>query len=182
MELDQSQIDDPGKSSKPRLSVKNGRKVLLNNRVFRRSCNAFVKLTATEFGKLVGQSIRFGGSPNAQQKESKMSIKWKIQKHKKEVRREMVLAIRQFCRKMNLKVDKLSDTIQFIADTLDQRDPLIISVALCLSETGPTELDLFKEVAEYLADFSQEMDEWAAEFTALSQQAKDELEKLNHRG
>lgn len=110
-----------------------------------------------------------------------MSIKWKIQEHKEEVQREMELAIRQFCRKMKLKADKRSDTIQFIADALGQRDTLAMTVALCLSGTALTELDLFKEVAEYLAQFSQEMDQLAAEFTALSQEAKDELATLNER-
>jgi hypothetical protein len=139
-------------------------------------------MTQTESGKVVGQSIRFGASSNAQPKENKMSIKWRIQEHNKEARREMVLAIRQFCRKMKLKADERSDTIQFIADALGQRDPLAITVALCLSGTDLTELDLFKEVAEYLAQFSEEMDQLAAEFTALSQQAKDELAMLYAKG
>jgi hypothetical protein len=55
-------------------------------------------------------------------------------------------------------------------------------VALCLSGTDLTELDLFKEVAEYLAQLSEEMDQLAAEFTALSQQAKDELAMLYAKG
>jgi hypothetical protein len=110
-----------------------------------------------------------------------MPIKWKILKHKNEVRRETVLAIRQFCRKMKLKAEERSDTIQFIADALDQRDPPAMIVALCLSKTALTDLDLCNEVALYLEQFSEEMDQYAAEFTALSQQAKDELAMLYER-
>ena len=138
-------------------------------------------MTQTVSGKVVGQSIRFGAFSNAQPEENKMSLKWRIREHQEKVRQETVLAIRQFCRKMELKVDERSDTIQFIADALNQRDPLAITVTLYLSGTDLAELDLSKEVAEYLAQFSQEMDGWAAEFTALSKQAKDELEKLNYR-
>ena len=133
-------------------------------------------------GKVVGQSIRFGESSNAQPKEKEMSLKWRVQQHKKEVRREIVLAIRQFCRKMKLKADERSDAIQLIADALNQRDPLAMTVALCSSEIALTDLDVCEVVAEYLEEFCQEMDELAAEFTALSQQAKDELSMLYARG
>jgi hypothetical protein len=91
-------------------------------------------------------------------------------------------AARDGTSKMKLKADERSDTIQFIAGALGQRDPLAITVALCLSGTALTGLDLFKEVAEYLAQFSEEMDQLAAEFTALSQQAKDELAMLDAKG
>jgi acyl-CoA reductase-like NAD-dependent aldehyde dehydrogenase len=113
-----------------------------------------------------------------------MSIKRKMQEEKaeKEVRREIELAIRQFCRNMKLKADERSDTIQFIADALDEKDKLARTLALSSSATALADLDVCKVVAEYLAQFCQEMDQLVAEFTALSREAKDELATLYERG
>jgi hypothetical protein len=113
-----------------------------------------------------------------------MSFKQKMREEKseKEFRREMERAIRQFCWKMNLKAEKRFDTIQFIADVLREKDGLARTLARSSSAAGLTELDLYEVVAEYLAQFSQEMDELVAKFTALSREAKDELEMLCKRG
>ena len=113
-----------------------------------------------------------------------MSFKQKMREEKseKEFRREMERAIRQFCWKMNLKAEKRFDTIQFIADVLREKDGLARTLARSSSAAGLTELDLYEVVAEYLAQFSQEMDELVAKFTVLSREAKDELEMLCKRG
>ena len=103
-----------------------------------------------------------------------MSPKQKMRKEKseKEFRREMERAIRKFCWKMNLKAEKRFDTIQFIADVLREKDGLARTLARSSSAAGLTELDLYEVVAEYLAQFSQEMDELVAKFTALSRKPK----------
>jgi hypothetical protein len=110
-----------------------------------------------------------------------MSIKQKMQDQKVEldVRRQLEQAIEQFCSKMNLKADEREDAIQFIVCELDDRDKLPRTVAFSSPARVSTDADIRNMVAEYLAEFSKEMDEIVAELTSLSEQAKDELAMLN---
>jgi hypothetical protein len=112
---------------------------------------------------------------------SKMSIihKMQNQKAKMDVRRQLEKTIEQFCFRMKLKADERADTLQFIADELEERDKLARTLAFNSPATVLTDADIRNMVAEYLSAFSQEMDEFAAELNNLSKAAKDELAMLD---
>jgi hypothetical protein len=131
--------------------------------------------------KVDGQSTRFG-TPCAlnQNEENRMSIQQRMQNEKAEmaVRRKMQKAIEQFCRKRKLKADKREETIQFIADDLELRDMLAVSLASPSPATVLTHAKIKSLIIGYLTEFLQEMDSLVTELNSLSKQAKGELTML----